>query len=70
MEIEDIKKLISLESEIITETPVVFDITVEDPSMLPDNVKIDKISIYPLKVRTVNKISPLILGRPGKGDSQ
>lgn len=56
---DDVLKLLKLQSNLITGSPAKFPITVEDSSMLPQGVKINQITIHPLKVGTVMRITPL-----------
>jgi hypothetical protein len=63
---DDVLKLLKLQSDLITGAPAKFPVTVEDSSMLPNGVKIEQITIYPLKVGTVMRISPLCREIPEK----
>jgi len=57
---DEILRLLSLQSSLITDVPLEIPFTVENNSMLPKGVKMDTITIHPLKVGTVFRISPLI----------
>jgi hypothetical protein len=57
---DEILRLISLQSSLITDVPLEIPFSVENDSMLPQGVKMDSITIHPLKVGTVLRISPLI----------
>ena len=56
----EILRLLSLQSSLITDVPLEIPFTVENNSMLPEGIKMDSITIHPLKVGTVFRISPLI----------
>jgi len=57
---DELLKLLSLESELVTEMPAIIPFTTDNRSMLPEDVTIDQIKIYPLKVATVARITPLL----------
>jgi len=54
---DDIGKLIRLQSQFITGQPAIFKFTADDKSMLPDGFDDSVIKIYPLKVGTVIRVS-------------
>jgi hypothetical protein len=56
---DDILGLLKLQSELITGSSAKFPVSTEDASMLPRGVKINHITINPLKVGTVMRITPL-----------
>lgn len=56
---DDVLKLLKLQSNLITGAPAKFPISAEDTSMLPKGMKLDQLTIYPLKVGTVMRITPL-----------
>lgn len=56
---DDVAKLLKLQSNLITGSPAKFPINADDISMLPKGMKMDHIIIYPLKVGTVMRITPL-----------
>jgi len=58
---ELIHALLQYQVESVTEKPVFFNITLEDDSMVPKDKKVDKITIKPIKVRTVSTLIPLLL---------
>jgi len=58
--IDELQNILDLQADSIAELPFIVPFEVEDRSMLPEGVVIDKISIYPLKVGTVFRIIPQI----------
>lgn len=58
--IDEISKLLNLQTEILTELPAEFDFEARDTSMLPDGVTLNKILIYPLTAGTVFRITSII----------
>lgn len=58
--IDEISGLLNLQTEIVTEIPAEFEFTAKDTSMLPDDVTIEKILIYPLTKGTVDRITSII----------
>ena len=51
--------MLQWQSNLITGTPAVFNFEAKHVSMLPDGVKIDKITIYPQKVGTALRIAAI-----------
>ena len=59
--IDVIRGLLGAQSAAITEHPVSFPVILEDTSMVPKGKVIDKITIKPIKVRTVAQMIPLLV---------
>jgi len=57
---DELQKILELQADSIADIPFCVPFEVEDSSMLPEGVTIDKITIHPLKVGTVFRIIPLI----------
>lgn len=57
---KEILHLLELQGSLITDVPLEIPFTVDDPSMLPEGIVMDKIIVNLLKVGTVFRINPLI----------
>jgi len=54
--------MLGWQASLITGTAAVFDFVGEDKTMLPEGVTMDKISVYPLKVGTAQRIAAISSG--------
>lgn len=59
--VELLRTLLQMQADAITEKPISFPISLDDDSMVPKGKKVDKITIKPIKTRTVSQLTPLLL---------